>query len=233
MATRSKVMVFSVAAHLAIGVALGTIDAQSRRAATAIELAESVKKRAETKVEEKPEPQKPEPQKRPAARRAAPAAAPEPAPAAPPTSLDALPDFGFSLSGGVEGGVALPTAAPAVAAAVPTAAAAPTAVKRVAKPAAVAADPCEEPPAKPRPKSIPQPSYTAAALQAGIEGKVRIQITVDETGRVTDVRVLAGLGHGLDEAALAAARQAVFEPAVRCGKPVSATFTVSMRFTKP
>ena len=80
---------------------------------------------------------------------------------------------------------------------------------------------------------MPQPAYTPQALEAGVEGKVRIQFTVDETGLVVDVRLLAGLGYGLDEAALAAARQATFEAAVRCGKPVSATFTVSMRFTKP
>jgi periplasmic protein TonB len=66
---------------------------------------------------------------------------------------------------------------------------------------------------------------------AGIEGKVRVQLTVDETGRVVDVKLLQGLGYGLDEAALAAARQAEFEPAVRCGKAARATFNISMRFT--
>ena len=45
------------------------------------------------------------------------------------------------------------------------------------------------------------------------------------------VRVLSGLGYGLDEAALAAAQSASFEPAVRCGKPARATFTISMRFS--
>jgi len=58
-----------------------------------------------------------------------------------------------------------------------------------------------------------------------------VELTVDETGRVVEVRVLQGLGYGLDEAALAAARSATFEPALRCGKPSRATFTISMRFT--
>jgi periplasmic protein TonB len=78
---------------------------------------------------------------------------------------------------------------------------------------------------------VPQPGYTEAARAALVEGKVRVQLTVDETGRVVSVKLLQGLGYGLDEAALAAARQAEFEPAMRCGKPASATFNISMRFS--
>jgi protein TonB len=78
---------------------------------------------------------------------------------------------------------------------------------------------------------VPQPAYTDRAREAGVEGKVRIELTVDETGRVVAVKVLAGLGYGLDEAAVAAAQSATFEPAIRCGKPSRATFTISMRFT--
>lgn len=44
-------------------------------------------------------------------------------------------------------------------------------------------------------------------------------------------RIGAGLGYGLDEAALEAAKRAAFEPATRCGKPVSATFVIAMRFS--
>jgi periplasmic protein TonB len=105
--------------------------------------------------------------------------------------------------------------------------------KRVLPVAAAAGglDPCEDPPAKPKPRNVPQPAGTEAARAAGVEGKVRVQLTVDESGRVIDVKLLQGLGYGLDEAALSAARQAEFEPAVRCGKPSRATFNISMRFT--
>ncbi|NOU30175.1 MAG: energy transducer TonB [Polyangiaceae bacterium] len=92
-------------------------------------------------------------------------------------------------------------------------------------------DPCDEPPGKPKALAVPQPAYTDAARAAGISGRVRVEITVDERGHVARVRVLEGLGYGLDEAALASARAATFDPAMRCGKPVSATFTVAMRFT--
>ncbi|MCU0683483.1 MAG: TonB family protein [Polyangiaceae bacterium] len=59
---------------------------------------------------------------------------------------------------------------------------------------------------------------------------MRVELSVDERGRITSARVLQGLGHGLDEAALEAARRARFEPATRCGKAVAATFVVGMRF---
>jgi protein TonB len=42
--------------------------------------------------------------------------------------------------------------------------------------------------------------------------------------------VVEGLGHGLDEAAVAALRGAKFNPATHCGQPVSSTFVVSVRF---
>jgi protein TonB len=57
-----------------------------------------------------------------------------------------------------------------------------------------------------------------------------VELSLDDAGRVTGARVLQGLGHGLDEAALAAARGARFEPATRCGRPVATTFTLAVRF---
>ena len=66
---------------------------------------------------------------------------------------------------------------------------------------------------------------------AQIEGKVRIEITVGPDGAVTAVRVIQGLGHGLDEAALEAARGSTFEAGSKCGKPIAMTFTIGMRFS--
>ncbi|HWZ88926.1 MAG TPA: TonB family protein, partial [Polyangiaceae bacterium] len=146
-------------------------------------------------------------------------------------AFDALPDFGVSLTGGVNGtGVALPnggggparerTSEKVVRKAAPVAAALPT-------------DGCDEPPVKPKPISVPQPAYTDEAQAAAVEGKVRVQLTVDESGKVIEVKLIQGLGHGLDEAALQAARRATFEPALRCGRPAQATFTIAMRFKLP
>jgi protein TonB len=43
-------------------------------------------------------------------------------------------------------------------------------------------------------------------------------------------RVVSGLGYGLDESALAAAKATIFEPATQCGKPVVGTTILPFRF---
>jgi protein TonB len=234
MAIRSSTLfTASFVFHGAMWIVSGGLEAKSQRAPTAIQVTEVKKKKPPepAKVEQQQPPKqkaKPKPQK---------AANPEPLPeleALPKAPLEALPDFGLSLSGGVGGdGIALP-AGPIAAKQSAQKAAPERVVKRTLSPVGAAtpgSDSCEEPLTKPKPVSVPQPAVTEAARAAGVEGKVRVELTVDETGRVVEVRVLQGLGYGLDEAALAAARSATFEPALRCGKPTRATFTISMRFT--
>lgn len=58
-------------------------------------------------------------------------------------------------------------------------------------------------------------SYPPEAERAGIEGKVRLRVALDARGRVSSARVLRGLGHGLDEAAVEAlTRRCRFTPAI-------------------
>ena len=66
-----------------------------------------------------------------------------------------------------------------------------------------------------------KPVYPEEALRAGLEGLVVLEAIVDERGRVGhDVKVVRSLGHGFDEAAIAAVRQWRFRPATRDGKPI-------------
>jgi len=65
-----------------------------------------------------------------------------------------------------------------------------------------------------------QAPYPVAAQAAGVEGEVLLLIELDELGGVTYVEVLQGIGHGLDEAAVEAARQFRFTPAVDETGPV-------------
>ena len=224
--------------HGALGVSVASIEIKKSRASTAISYAETQKKKQPpepTKVLDAP-PEK-TPPARALARRAAPAVEPEAAPppkaADTPAAFDGLPDFGVSLTGGINGtGIALPVGGGGSPRAQQR-----TIEKVVRKAAPLAAalpsDGCDEPPAKPKSISVSTPGYTDDAIAAAVEGKVRVQLTVDETGKVVDVKLIAGLGHGLDEAALAAARRATFEPALHCGKPTRATFTIAMRFKLP
>jgi protein TonB len=62
--------------------------------------------------------------------------------------------------------------------------------------------------------------YTDEARQAGLEGTVILDLVVGEDGRVREVKVVSGLGHGLTEAAVAAARECRFSPGEKDGTPV-------------
>ena len=65
-------------------------------------------------------------------------------------------------------------------------------------------------------------TYPADAERAGVEGKVRLRVALDARGHVSSARVLRGLGHGLDEAAVEAlTRRCHFSPAIaNDGRPV-------------
>ncbi|HEX4456935.1 MAG TPA: TonB family protein, partial [Polyangia bacterium] len=75
-----------------------------------------------------------------------------------------------------------------------------------------------------------QPQYPEAARQAGLGGVVSMELDVLVDGSVGDVRVVRAAGLGLDEAAVAAARQFKFAPARQDGKPIASTVLFDQRF---
>ena len=231
MSLRGWLIGGSLAAHGIMVVALGGIRAPAEILATAIEVTETKAKKEEPPPPREPPPEPPKPpEPKQVTKAAAEAPPPDVAPAESPSPMANLPDFGLELSGGsgAANGLAMPAGGDAHARPPPPKAVQKTLEKAAAPPKPV--DACDEPPAKPKLVNLPQPAYTDAARAAGIEGKIRVQLTVDEAGRVIDAKALTSLGHGLDEAALAAARAATFEAAVRCGKPSRSTFTIAIRF---
>ncbi|TAN23115.1 MAG: energy transducer TonB [Acidobacteria bacterium] len=82
----------------------------------------------------------------------------------------------------------------------------------------------------PRILSWPAPAYTADATQHHIQGEVVLRVRLGSNGQVTVLRLVQGLGHGLDASAEAAARQLRFRPAERNGQPVDWTVLVHIQF---
>lgn len=74
-------------------------------------------------------------------------------------------------------------------------------------------------------------SYTDEARRANIAGEVEMEITIRRDGTVSDVRILRGLGGGLNERAAAAVRQWRFAPARLKGTPVDVIVEVAVQFT--
>lgn len=76
-----------------------------------------------------------------------------------------------------------------------------------------------------------RPEYPELARSRGWEGTVRLQILVSAEGRVEDVKVVSGSGHGeLDAAARQAVREWRFAPAVQKGSPIAAWVTLPVVF---
>jgi protein TonB len=77
-------------------------------------------------------------------------------------------------------------------------------------------------------------SYPPEAKRLGIEGKLRVRLLVDASGKVTQAKLLGSLGHGLDELALARARAIEFVPAKDSDdKPVASVVVWTFTFTLP
>ncbi len=76
----------------------------------------------------------------------------------------------------------------------------------------------------------PRPLYTAEARALQIEGEVLLEMQFDAEGDARMVRVVRGLGHGLDETAIAAARGIRFRPAERNGAPIDSAAIVHIVF---
>jgi len=76
----------------------------------------------------------------------------------------------------------------------------------------------------------PNPVYTDEARSLKLEGEVLLEVSFSASGTLHVNRVVRGLGHGLDEAAIAAANKMRFKPALRSGQPVDSTAVVHVVF---
>jgi TonB family protein len=76
----------------------------------------------------------------------------------------------------------------------------------------------------------PKPVYSDEGRAKKVEGEVLLQVVFTAAGDVKVIRVVQGLGHGLDESAQNAARQIRFKPAQQDGQPVDTTATIHIVF---
>jgi TonB family protein len=78
-----------------------------------------------------------------------------------------------------------------------------------------------------------KPQYTAAAMQAKIQGDVELELVVRADGTVDSVTITKSLDevHGLDNAAIEAAKLWDFKPGTKDGQPVDVLLHLNMRFT--
>jgi len=227
------------------GVALALLSAAQKRVVgktVFVQMTESAKKKpkAVEKKVEKREPPKPRPQ---VAERKLATALAHPTVAAPqPVARVAPIAAAIEMSNDEpigDGDVVIPVARPAAAAAPVKLASmeADRPRRRLHEPTGPTHGPmpvdesCHEEASKPEPVFKTEIEYTAAARSEGIEGKLKLRITVGADGQVTAVDVLSSVAPELDAAAVAAVRRWRFKPAMMCGKPVAGgVYIVARRF---
>jgi TonB family protein len=78
--------------------------------------------------------------------------------------------------------------------------------------------------------SKPNPVYTEEARGLHIQGEVLLEVVLQASGKLQVVRVVRGLGHGLDDSAVHAAEQIHFKPALHDGQPADSTAVLHIVF---
>lgn len=218
----SKVYAISIGVHLVIGLAIAFIPKEKLKEIIAISMGESNKPKPKPqRAEDKPREAKPRVAARGTSRSTA-----SPLAAAAAAAAPVFTDIGISMDGASGEGVAVAVAPKA-----------PPPPRMLAvepsKPKVLAAKApdCIEPLVKAKPDRVVRPEFTNEARSAGVDGRVVVEVQVDDRGDVIAAKVVKSLGHGLDETSLQAAKRTHFQPATRCGKPVVAPFLLAMRFS--
>jgi TonB family protein len=78
--------------------------------------------------------------------------------------------------------------------------------------------------------SKPSPVYTEEARRLRLEGEVLLEVMFGANGTLHVNRVVRGMGHGLDEAAIEAANKMRFKPAQHYNQVIDSTATVHVVF---
>jgi protein TonB len=74
--------------------------------------------------------------------------------------------------------------------------------------------------------------YPQMAKESGIQGRVFVTFVVEKNGKVTDVKVLRGIGGGCDEEAIRVVKNMPsWAPGKQRGKPVRVQFNLPVKFT--
>jgi len=76
----------------------------------------------------------------------------------------------------------------------------------------------------------PNPSYSAEGREHKIQGDVVLEVIFLASGQIKVIRVVSGLGFGMDDEAIHAAQRIRFTPATHDGKPVDVSARIRIEF---
>jgi protein TonB len=70
-------------------------------------------------------------------------------------------------------------------------------------------------------KHFPRPHPDLSNLPEGTRGDVVLDVTIDETGKISDLKLVKGIAQKVDDLVIATVRQWTFTPASRDGQPIA------------
>jgi periplasmic protein TonB len=79
---------------------------------------------------------------------------------------------------------------------------------------------------------FPTPKPDLSTLPHGTKGDVILDIVIDTTGRIADIKMTSGLGHGIDESVIATIQQWTLHPATKDGQPVASEQELHFHYEK-
>jgi periplasmic protein TonB len=79
---------------------------------------------------------------------------------------------------------------------------------------------------------FPTPQPDLSALPRGTKGDVILDIVIDTAGKIADIKMTSGLGHGVDENVIATVQQWTFHPATKDGQPVASEQELHFHYEK-
>ncbi len=80
------------------------------------------------------------------------------------------------------------------------------------------------------PQVFPDPAVSRADLPAGVQGDVVVEVTIDEHGNVVELKLVRGIGYGIEERVLATLRQWRFRPASQDGVTIASQHIVTFHY---
>ena len=75
-----------------------------------------------------------------------------------------------------------------------------------------------------------EPQFSEEARKKKVNGTITISLLITEQGMPADVRVVRGLGYGLDENAVEAVKQYRFKPAMKDGRAIAQHISIEVSF---
>ncbi len=80
------------------------------------------------------------------------------------------------------------------------------------------------------PDVYPDPPVSRADLPAGVQGDVIVEVTIDSGGNVVDMKLVKGIGYGVEQKVLEVLQRWHFHPATRDGMTIASQHIVHFHY---